>query len=97
MAASCQNVKTNHLNKADENKVKTFSSAVMEGGGGWMGLGLGEGAQWTWGERELYTSLRSSSRRPFVGGVTLSKCLTQVRHPMEICVYKVLLSLVCGR
>lgn len=38
MAASCQNVKTNHLNKADENKVKTFFSVVM---GGAVDLGLG--------------------------------------------------------
>lgn len=31
MAASCQNVKTNHLNEADENEVKTFFSVVMGG------------------------------------------------------------------
>lgn len=40
MAASCQNVKTNHLNEADENKVKTFFSVVMGGAGGGSGLGV---------------------------------------------------------
>lgn len=38
MAASCQNVKTNHLNKADENKVKTFFSVVI--GGRSSGVGV---------------------------------------------------------
>lgn len=55
MAASCQNVKTNHLNEADENKVKTFFSVVMGGG---SGLGVGG---------ELYAAVRSSSQRLFLG------------------------------
>lgn len=59
MAASCQNVKTNHLNEADENKVKTFFS-VVKGGGGWGGSsGLGV--------RVNFTPVRSSSRHLFLG------------------------------